>query len=139
MTKLYPLTSKILLLCLCMLSFRAYPQSARPVSGKVTSTDESAGLPGVNVLEKGTSKGTVKNTDATGSVATVDSRSFNKGVVNSPQELLMGKTAGVLVTSNSGAPGNTSTIRIRGGSSLSANNDPLIIIDGVPVTNNGLG
>ncbi|MCD9015873.1 SusC/RagA family TonB-linked outer membrane protein [Parachryseolinea silvisoli] len=83
--------------------------------------------------------GTVKKADATGSLAVVDARAFNKGVVNSPQELLMGKVAGVAITSNSGAPGNTSTIRIRGGSSLSASNDPLIVIDGVPITNNNLG
>jgi TonB-linked SusC/RagA family outer membrane protein len=80
--------------------------------------------------------GTVKKSDATGAVAVVDSKTFNKGVVNSPQELIMGKAAGVSVTTNSGAPGNTSTIRIRGGSSLSASNDPLIVIDGVPISNN---
>lgn len=83
--------------------------------------------------------GTVKKSDATGSVALISSQAFNKGVVNSPQELLMGKTAGVSVISNSGAPGNSSTIRIRGGSSLNASNDPLIVIDGVPVSNSNLG
>ncbi len=86
--------------------------------------------------------GEVKKSDATGSVSLVNSKDFSKGVVNSPQELLMGKAAGVVVTSNSGAPGNTSTIRIRGGSSLGgggASNDPLIVIDGVPVSNDNLG
>jgi iron complex outermembrane receptor protein len=83
--------------------------------------------------------GEVKKQDATGSVSLISSKNFNKGVVTSPQELMAGKSAGVLVTTNSGAPGNTSTIRIRGGSSLSASNDPLIVIDGVPITNNNLG
>ncbi len=83
--------------------------------------------------------GKVKIKDATGSVTMLDSKSFDKGVVSSPQELMMGKTAGVVVTSNSGAPGNASTIRIRGGASLNASNDPLIVIDGVPISNNNLG
>jgi TonB-dependent starch-binding outer membrane protein SusC len=81
----------------------------------------------------------VKKSDATGAVAVVGQKAFNKGVVNSPQELFSGKAAGVVVTSNSGAPGNTSTIRIRGGSSLNASNDPLIVVDGVPVSNTNLG
>ncbi|HTJ47896.1 MAG TPA: TonB-dependent receptor [Cyclobacteriaceae bacterium] len=83
--------------------------------------------------------GSVKKTDATGALAVIDSKVFNKGVVGSPQELLMGKAAGVNITTNGGAPGNASTIRIRGGSSLSASNDPLIVIDGVPISNNNLG
>jgi len=80
----------------------------------------------------------VKRTDATGSIATVSSKDFNRGAINSAQELLVGKTAGVVITSSGGAPGSGSTIRIRGGSSLNASNDPLIIIDGVPIDNNGL-
>jgi iron complex outermembrane receptor protein len=83
--------------------------------------------------------GEVKKSDATGSVALITSKSFSRGVVNSPQELVAGKTAGVVVTTNSGAPGNSSTIRIRGGSSLSASNDPLIVVDGVPLSNTNLG
>lgn len=81
----------------------------------------------------------VKKSDATGSVAMISSKEFNKGVVNSPQELIIGKTAGVIVTSISGAPGNSSTIRIRGGASLNASNDPLIVIDGVQMSNTNLG
>lgn len=83
--------------------------------------------------------GSVKKSDATGSLATVTSDDFNKGAVNSPQELILGKAAGVTVTSNSGAPGNTSTIRIRGASSIYASNDPLIVIDDVPLNNKGIG
>ncbi len=83
--------------------------------------------------------GEMKKADATGAVAQLGARTFNKGAVNAPQELITGKTAGVVVTSNSGAPGNTSTIRIRGGSSLNASNDPLIVVDGVPISNTNLG
>ncbi len=83
--------------------------------------------------------GTVKKSDATGAVAVVGSGNFNRGVVNSPQELILGKVPGVSITSISGAPGQTSTIRIRGGSSLNASNNPLIVIDGVPITNSEYG
>ncbi len=79
--------------------------------------------------------GQVKKSDATGSVSVVSSKDFNKGSAVSPQDLLMGKSAGAVITSSSGAPGSGATIRIRGGSSMSASNDPLIVIDGVPVSN----
>ena len=82
--------------------------------------------------------GQVKKEDATGSVQSVSSEDFNKGAITSPQELLVGKSAGVQITTGGGAPGEGATIRIRGGSSLSASNDPLIVIDGVPVDNNGV-
>jgi iron complex outermembrane receptor protein len=81
--------------------------------------------------------GTVKKEDATGSVQTVNTKSFNKGAITGPQELLSGKIAGVQIT-NSADPGGGAVIRIRGGSSLSASNDPLIVIDGVPVDNGGV-
>ena len=71
--------------------------------------------------------GTVKKADATGAVSAVSSKDFNKGAITSPQDLLVGKSAGVVITSSGGAPGSGSTIRIRGGSSLQASNDPLII------------
>ena len=80
--------------------------------------------------------GQVKKGDATGSVVAVSSKDFNKGAITSPQELLVGKSAGVVITTAGGAPGSGATIRIRGGSSLNASNDPLIIIDGVPIDNN---
>ncbi len=82
--------------------------------------------------------GTVKKSDATGSVAAVSSKDFNKGAITSPQDLLVGKSAGVVITTSGGAPGSGSTIRVRGGSSLNASNDPLIIIDGVPIDNNNV-
>ncbi|MEH0153466.1 TonB-dependent receptor [Limibacter armeniacum] len=83
--------------------------------------------------------GTVQKDDATGALEVIDSKQFNKGAINSPAQLITGKVAGVAVTSNSGAPGNSSTIRIRGGASLSASNDPLIVIDNVPLDNTAVG
>ncbi|MGF7140347.1 SusC/RagA family TonB-linked outer membrane protein [Roseimarinus sediminis] len=82
--------------------------------------------------------GQVKKEDATGSVSAVSVDDFNKGAITSPQELVSGKIAGVQITSGGGAPGSGSTIRIRGGSSLSASNDPLIVIDGVPLDNDNV-
>ena len=82
--------------------------------------------------------GQVKKGDATGSVTAVSTKDFNRGSITNPMELMSGKTAGVQITSNSGAPGSGATIRIRGGSSLSASNDPLYVIDGVPVDNDGI-
>jgi TonB-dependent starch-binding outer membrane protein SusC len=78
--------------------------------------------------------GTVKQKDVTGSVATVTSKDFQKGAaITSPDELIAGKVAGVSVTSNGGQPGAAATVRIRGLSSLNGNNDPLYVIDGVPL------
>jgi TonB-linked SusC/RagA family outer membrane protein len=82
--------------------------------------------------------GSVKKEDATGSVNVVSSKDFNKGAITSAQDLLVGKSAGVVITPSGGAPGSGSTIRVRGGSSLNASNDPLIIIDGVPLDNNNV-
>ena len=76
--------------------------------------------------------GTVKKKDATGSVTAIKPDEMNKGLVTNAQDMLSGKIAGVQVTDNGGTPGGGASIRIRGGSSLSASNDPLIVIDGVP-------
>jgi len=78
--------------------------------------------------------GTVKKSDATGSVLSIKADQLNKGLAVSPADMLEGKTPGVEVTNNSGQPGAGSTIRIRGGSSLKASNDPLIVIDGLPIS-----
>ena len=83
--------------------------------------------------------GTVKKKDATGSVATVSINEKNKPMATSPQELLGGKVAGVSVISGGGQPGASSTIRIRGGSSLNAKNEPLIVVDGVILSNETVG
>lgn len=83
--------------------------------------------------------GAVKKSDLTGSVTVLKPDSKNKGLVVNAQDMLSGKVAGVNVTSNSGEPGVGTQIRIRGGSSLNASNDPLIVIDGVPMDNNKVG
>jgi TonB-linked SusC/RagA family outer membrane protein len=83
--------------------------------------------------------GTVRKSDATGSLSVITAKDFNKGAVNSIQDAISGKLPGVVITSISGAPGNTSTIRVRGGASLNASNDPLIVIDNVPVDNTPMG
>ena len=82
--------------------------------------------------------GTVRKKDLTGSVAIIGAKDFVKGAMTTPEQLIMGKVAGVQITSNSGAPGAGSTIRIRGGASLNASNDPLIVLDGMPLDNNGI-
>ncbi len=79
--------------------------------------------------------GTQRKRDLTGAVATVSAKDFVKGAIQSPEQLIAGKVAGVQITPNSGAAGSGSRIRIRGGASLNASNDPLIVIDGVPVDN----
>jgi iron complex outermembrane receptor protein len=186
--------SKKLLFLLLLLPLSVLAQST--VSGVVTDKSSGQPLPGVNVIIKGTTKGTttdfdgkymlsnvksgevieftyvgfttqdvpytsqktinvsleeeaakldevvlvgygsVKKKDATGSVALVTSKDFNKGANVTAENLLNGKVAGLTINT-SGAPGSGSEIRIRGGSSLLASNDPLIIIDGLPISNAG--
>ena len=186
--------SKKLLFLLLLLPFSVLSQST--LSGVVTDKSSGQPLPGVNVIIKGTTRGTttdfdgnyllsnvnigevieysyvgftsqdityssqktvnislaeetsnldevvlvgygtVKKKDATGSVTQVASKDFNKGANVTAENLLNGKVAGVTINT-SGAPGSGSEIRIRGGSSLLASNDPLIIIDGLPIDNNG--
>jgi iron complex outermembrane receptor protein len=196
MLKFYEARKNLLLLLLLFAGTTVWAQEVR-VSGKITSSDDGASLPGVNIAEKGTSNGTISDAqgnygisiksgatlvfsfvgystqevvvgnqtsinivletdvtalseivvvgygtqekkDVTGSVVAVNTKEFNRGVMTSPQDLLVGKVAGVSVISSSGAPGASSTIRVRGGSSLSASNDPLIVIDGFPVDNSGV-
>lgn len=82
--------------------------------------------------------GTARKSDLTGSVATVKSKAFNKGLVSSPEQLINGKVSGVQIMSNSGSASAGSTIRVRGGASLNASNDPLIVLDGVPLEQGGI-
>jgi len=82
--------------------------------------------------------GTVKSKDLTGSITNVGVKDFQNGNISTPEQLIAGKVAGIQITSNSGMPGAGSRIRVRGGTSLNASNDPLIVIDGVPVDNNGI-
>lgn len=186
---------KVVLFLVAMLSFSLGYAQVKTVTGKVTDAENGEPLPGVTIVVKGTTNGTitnfdggytidveegetltfsfigytaqevvvdasnvlnlqltqsvesldevvvigygqVKKEDATGSVTAVSADDFNKGNITSPQDLLVGKASGVVITSAGGAPGAGATIRIRGGSSLNASNDPLIIIDGIPIDNN---
>lgn len=182
---------------LLLLSLTAWAQE-RTVSGKVTSAEDGSAVPGVNVLEKGTSNGTTtdmdgnfkisvssessvlsfsfigyttqevtvgnqtminiafqsdittlsevvvvgygqqEKRDVTGVVAEVKSINFNKGAIVAPDQLIAGKIAGVQITPNSGEPGTGGTVRIRGGTSINASNDPLYVIDGVPLDITGV-
>jgi TonB-linked SusC/RagA family outer membrane protein len=166
------------------------------VTGRVTDAKDGSGLPGVNVILKGTTSGTITDIegkyriraeegaklefrfigyttenrivkgpvldvalieegrtlkeavvvgygslskkDVTGAIGTVTSKDFQAGQITSPEQLIQGKVAGVQITSGGGAPGGGSQIRIRGGASLFASNDPLYVIDGVPVDNGGI-
>jgi iron complex outermembrane receptor protein len=100
----------------------------------VTLTEDAAQLDEIVLIGYGS---TTKQ-DATGAVEKISTEEFNKGAIVSPEQLLAGKSAGVRVTSNNGAPGGGSEIRIRGGASLSANNSPLIVVDGLPLDQRGV-
>lgn len=82
--------------------------------------------------------GTQRKSDLTGSVSSVSAKDFNAGLISSPEQLINGKVSGVQIMSNSGSPTAGSTIRIRGGASLNASNDPLIVLDGVPLESGGI-
>ncbi|HPF50259.1 MAG TPA: TonB-dependent receptor [Draconibacterium sp.] len=188
---------KVVLFLFAMLVYGFSYAQVKTVTGKVTDSGNGEALPGVTIVVKGTTNGTISNfdgdysinveegqtlsfsfigytaqeqvvgtsnviniqlaqsmenidevvvigygqvkkQDATGSVTAVTAEDFNQGAITSPQELVSGKIAGVQITNGGGAPGEGSTIRIRGGSSLSASNDPLIVIDGVPMDSEGV-
>lgn len=190
MTKFYLLMRRYLTVAMMLGVSVAFAQQT--VKGKVTSADDGSGIPGVNILEKGTSNGTVsdgdgnytisvganatlsfsfvgyttqdvvvgsqstvdvkmasdvtalsevvvigygesKKSDLTGAVASVTSKNFNVGVISSPEQLIQGRTAGVQVTSTSGEPGAGVNIRVRGTSSVRGGNNPLFVVDGVPL------
>lgn len=195
MKQLYLRFNRLLLVGLLLSCYNfAYAQE-RTISGTVTSPVDNTPLPGVNVLIKGTSQGTItdidgnytisandtdvlvfsfvgfSNTevpvssitgnnfnlaleedvqalsevvvigygsqekrDATGAVASVKAEDFNMGVISSPEQLIQGKTAGVQITQASGEPGAGVNIRIRGTSSVRAGNNPLFVVDGVPLS-----
>lgn len=177
---------------LLLITSVAWSQS-RSVSGKVISGDDGTGLPGVNIIEKGTNNGTVTDVDgnysvsvpenatlvfsfvgyasqevavgsqniinvtlqsdvtalsevvvigygeveakdATGAITSLKPEDFNKGVISSPEQLIQGRAAGVQITSASGEPGAGINIRIRGTSSVRSGNNPLFVVDGVPLS-----
>ncbi|GAA4466230.1 TonB-dependent receptor [Nibrella saemangeumensis] len=100
----------------------------------VILADDSKSLQEVVVIGYGTQR----RQDLTGSIASVSAEDFQKGNIVNPEQLVAGKIAGVNITPSSGQPGGGSQIRIRGGSSLNASNDPLIVLDGVPLDNSGI-
>ena len=191
MTNLYLLMRRYLAVFLVLGYFASYAQQT--VSGKITASEDGSPMPGVNVLEKGTSNGTVsdaggsyslsvgsnatlvftfigyatqevsvggkstinitlqsdvtaleeivvtgygevKKEDATGAVAAVSVKDFNGGLVATPEQLIQGKTAGVQISATSGVPGAGVQLRIRGASSIRSNNNPLFVVDGVPLS-----
>ena len=83
--------------------------------------------------------GSVKKEDLTGAVDLITAKDFNQGPIVSAQQLISGKIAGVSVTSGSGAPGDGQTIRIRGNGSLGLSSNPLIVVDGIPLNDGGVG
>jgi iron complex outermembrane receptor protein len=99
---------------------------------KLTSTADNLGEVIVS-----TGYGTRKVKDATGSVAAVTPKDFNKGVISTPEQLIQGRTPGVTITPSNGEPGAAATINIRGTSSIRGNNDPLYVVDGVPIEGGG--
>jgi len=118
-------------------SYIGYLTAKMPATSEMTVTlkvDNGQSLNEVVVI----GYGTVKKSDLTGSVMALKPDAKNKGLIVNPQDLISGKVAGVSVTSGGGTPGGGSTIRIRGGSSLNASNDPLIVIDGIPMDNSGV-
>lgn len=177
---------------LFLVTTMAWSQS-KTVTGKVTSSEDAAGLPGVSIVEKGTSNGTVTDNDgnfsinvgqtatlvfsfvgyatqeiavgnqstininlasdvtalsevvvigygsvekkdATGALVSLKPEDFNGGVIASPEQLIQGRAAGVQITSASGEPGAGVNIRIRGTSSVRSGNNPLFVVDGVPLS-----
>lgn len=91
-----------------------------------------------DVLVVGIGYGEVKKADATGSVTAISAKDFSKGTITSPQELLIGKAPGVIANTLGGAAGAGTKIRIRGGSSIQGNNDPLIVVDNIPLESAGI-
>lgn len=118
------------------ISFIGYKPTEVKAAGStiVTLEDDAQLLENVVVI----GYGTVKKNDMTGSVTAISADKLTKGMATSASDLLVGKAAGVSVVTDGGAPGSGASIRIRGGSSMSASNDPLIVIDGVPVDNSEL-
>jgi TonB-dependent starch-binding outer membrane protein SusC len=120
-------------------SFVGYTTQEVPVGAQstinVTMVEDSKTLGEVVVVGYGTQK----KKDLTGSIVSISERNFQKGNITTAEQLIAGKVAGVVITPNGGAPGSGGSIRIRGGSSLNGSNDPLIVIDGVPIATDGIG
>lgn len=123
-----------------VISFVGYTTVRQPVTvaaGKTTTVASQQLAENATALGEAVvvGYGTVRKQDVTGALTTVTSKEFVQGQITNPEQLVQGKVAGVQISTAGGAPGAGTTIRIRGGSSLNASNDPLIVIDGVPVDN----
>ncbi len=103
--------------------------------GGQTSIDVSLVATSANMNEVVvTGYGTARRKDLTGATATLREKDFNKGTYTSPDQLIQGKAAGVMVINNTGQPGGSTTVRIRGSSSIRSGNQPLFVVDGVPLS-----
>ena len=118
------------LLVISFIGYQTQELPAQPVMN-ITLRDDSKQLEELVVI----GYGSVKKNDLSGSVVAIKAEDMNKGAITSPQELIQGKVPGLYVSAGDGQPGAGSSIRIRGGASLNASNDPLIVIDGIPVAN----
>ena len=118
-------------------SYTGYPTVVQDIDGRTVI--DLALAPG-QLLEEVVvvGYGAVKKDDLTGSVNTIDDETFNRGAIVSPTNLIAGKVAGVQITNGSGNPGEAPTVRIRGGTSISASNNPLYVVDGVPLAESGV-
>lgn len=117
-----------------LVSYVGYGTQEISVVGK-TTVDVSLSASGSNLNEVVVvGYGTARRKDITGSVASVKSKDFNQGIVTAPDQLIQGKVAGVQIINNSGDPGGATTIRIRGISSIRSGNQPLFVVDGVPLS-----
>ena len=107
------------------------------VTAGATTTVNLTLQPGAAILEPVvvTGYGTQRREAITGSVSSVDATAANVGVVTNVSNMIQGRAAGVTITPNNGEPGSGAQIRIRGGTSISASNEPLYVIDGVPINN----
>ena len=117
-----------------VISSAEFDQQEVDITGKtnvdVAMVAKAAGLTEVVVI----GYGTARKKDLTGAVQSVQAKDFNKGTYTSPDQLIQGKAAGVLVINNTGQPGGSTTIRIRGSSSIRSGNQPLFVLDGVPLS-----
>jgi iron complex outermembrane receptor protein len=193
MTKFYLFVKRVLPVLFLVTCSTMALAKGRTVSGKVTSGDDGSAVPGVNILEKGTSNGTVTDADGnyrisvgdnatlvfsfvgfttqelavgtqtnvnvamatdvqalqevvvtgygqveardvTGTIVSLKKENFNAGVITSPEQLMQGRVAGVQIATTTGEPGAQNNIRIRGTSSVLGGNQPLYVVDGVPIT-----
>ena len=121
-----------------VISYVGYTTQEAPVAGKsilnIVLKEDAQLLSEVVVI----GYGTMKKGDLTGSITAIGEKDFQKGIVTNPTSLITGKVAGVQITSTGGRAGSGNQIRIRGGASLNASNDPLIVVDGVPLDNGGI-